>query len=272
MVARLAERRGGGATGEAGADDDDRQLAAVGRVDELGLELAGVPALSAMGPGGSLGVLDRLALGVEPVDELSSRCVIDQFPLTIPKRMASGGRTKPDAVTRAMIVAGGPGAAARRAVAEPSPASGWRSRRRARGAGRGRHGEHVDEHDPPHLEAADDEQAGLSPTAVRADVELHDRELQQVPDEEEQQRDAAPAHHLALDRGLGGLLRVRSASCGAPLAPAPQVERRPTWATSARTSSDAEEPEEPAEGQDRREHRPQVAAHSRRTPRRRRRS
>ena len=45
VVAGLAQRGGGGAAGEAGADDDHAQLAAVGRVDQPGLELAGVPAL-----------------------------------------------------------------------------------------------------------------------------------------------------------------------------------------------------------------------------------
>ena len=43
VVAGLAQGRGGGAAGEPGADDDDVELAAVGRVDERGLELAGGP-------------------------------------------------------------------------------------------------------------------------------------------------------------------------------------------------------------------------------------
>ena len=125
-VARLTERRRGGATGEAGADDDDRQLAAVGRVDERGVELARVPALLD-GTRGRLGVLDRLTLGVQAVDEpghgrvgLVEVVVTGQLPLTIPKRMASGGRAKPTLVTSAITSAGGLGAPARGGVAGPA--------------------------------------------------------------------------------------------------------------------------------------------------------
>ena len=57
VVARLAQRRGGGATGEAGADHDDRELPAVGRVHERRLELAGRPLLLDRTRGG-LGVAD----------------------------------------------------------------------------------------------------------------------------------------------------------------------------------------------------------------------
>ena len=53
VVAGLAEGRGGGATGEPGADDDDRHLATVRRVDQGRLELAAGPLLS-MGPSGAL--------------------------------------------------------------------------------------------------------------------------------------------------------------------------------------------------------------------------
>ena len=45
VVAGLAERGGGRGAGQAGADDDDVELAAVGRVDQAGLELAVRPAL-----------------------------------------------------------------------------------------------------------------------------------------------------------------------------------------------------------------------------------
>ena len=45
VVAGLAERGGRRGAGQAGADDDDRELAAVGRVDEAGLELAVLPAV-----------------------------------------------------------------------------------------------------------------------------------------------------------------------------------------------------------------------------------
>ena len=45
LVAGLAERRGRRGAGQAGADDDHRELAAVGRVDQLGVEPPLVPAL-----------------------------------------------------------------------------------------------------------------------------------------------------------------------------------------------------------------------------------
>src|SRR5664280_3661229 len=45
VVARLAQGRGGRATGKTRTDDDDGELAAVGRVDELGLELPRLPHL-----------------------------------------------------------------------------------------------------------------------------------------------------------------------------------------------------------------------------------
>ena len=45
VVAQLAERRGGRRAGQAGADDDDRVLAAVGRVDQLRFEPVAVPLL-----------------------------------------------------------------------------------------------------------------------------------------------------------------------------------------------------------------------------------
>ena len=45
VVAELAERRGGGGAGEAGADDDDLELAPVVRGDELHVELVLVPHL-----------------------------------------------------------------------------------------------------------------------------------------------------------------------------------------------------------------------------------
>ena len=62
-VAGFAERRGGRGAREAGADDDDREAAAVGGVGDPGLELAGVPALVDRATG-SLGVLERVARDV----------------------------------------------------------------------------------------------------------------------------------------------------------------------------------------------------------------
>ncbi len=60
VVALFGERGAGGAARETGADDDDGVLAAVGRVDQLGLEAPLVPAL-VDGPCGGLGVGDRRA-------------------------------------------------------------------------------------------------------------------------------------------------------------------------------------------------------------------
>lgn len=59
VVALFGEGGAGGTAGEAGADDDHRVLAPVGRVDEPGLEPALVPALVDRS-GRSLGVDDRL--------------------------------------------------------------------------------------------------------------------------------------------------------------------------------------------------------------------
>ncbi len=73
VVARLAERRGGRATGEAGADDDDRQLAAVRRVDQARLELAGLPDLLDLEAGGRLGVGDVGAFNPEVTSSSSGR-------------------------------------------------------------------------------------------------------------------------------------------------------------------------------------------------------
>ena len=59
-VPRLAQRRGGARAGQAGADHDHREPAAVGGVGDAGLELAGVPALVDRAAR-CLGVGDRVA-------------------------------------------------------------------------------------------------------------------------------------------------------------------------------------------------------------------
>ncbi len=59
VVALFGEGGARRAAGQAGADDDDGVLAPVGRVDQLGLEAAGVPAVGDRAPG-RLGVGDRL--------------------------------------------------------------------------------------------------------------------------------------------------------------------------------------------------------------------
>ena len=81
LVAGLAERGRRRGTGQTGADDDHRELAAVGRVDQLGVEASLVPALLD-GPGGRLGVGDVLALevdrvGVDRVDQSSRLITLD---------------------------------------------------------------------------------------------------------------------------------------------------------------------------------------------------
>src|SRR5699024_5631816 len=63
VVAGLAERGRGRATGQTGADDDDRELATVGRLDQTRAELALRPHLGHRTLG-CLGVRDRVALGV----------------------------------------------------------------------------------------------------------------------------------------------------------------------------------------------------------------
>ena len=69
VVSHFAERGGGSAAREAGADDDDAQLTAVGGVDERGGELALLPALRDRDVVGGLRVGDLLAFTVEAVDE-----------------------------------------------------------------------------------------------------------------------------------------------------------------------------------------------------------
>src|SRR5699024_7033462 len=87
------------AAGESGADNDHRALAAIGRVDQICLEPAGVPALVDR-PGRSAIIGDRGAGGVE----LGLDCLGDAH-CTAPKRMAKGGIRKPRVSTTAMTVA-----------------------------------------------------------------------------------------------------------------------------------------------------------------------
>src|SRR5690606_4667895 len=68
VVPLLPQRRRGGGTGQAGADDDDGQLAPVRRVDQGRLELAGLPLLGDVA-GRGLGVPDGRALAVEALDQ-----------------------------------------------------------------------------------------------------------------------------------------------------------------------------------------------------------
>ena len=65
VVAGLAQRRRGGAAGQAGAHDDDGQLAAVGRVDQVGLRTCAATTSSRWDACGRLGVGDVVADGEE---------------------------------------------------------------------------------------------------------------------------------------------------------------------------------------------------------------
>ena len=69
VVAHLAQGRGGGTAGQAGADDDDAQLAPVRGVDQGGLELAPRPPLGDGDVVGRLRVGDLPALAVQAVNE-----------------------------------------------------------------------------------------------------------------------------------------------------------------------------------------------------------
>ena len=68
LVARLAEGRARRPAGETGADDDDGELAAVGRVDQRGVELPLLPPPLDV-PLGSLGVGDGVAVAIEAVHD-----------------------------------------------------------------------------------------------------------------------------------------------------------------------------------------------------------
>ena len=71
VVALFGEGRAGGAAREAGAHDDHRVLAPVGRIDQLGLETALVPALVHRS-GRRLAVGDGFAGDVVGVGHVSS--------------------------------------------------------------------------------------------------------------------------------------------------------------------------------------------------------
>jgi hypothetical protein len=89
VVAHLAERRGAGTTCETGADDDDRVLPAVGRIDELHFETVAIPAR-----------LDRTrrSLGLELDGHLSS-----SRHFTKPATTATGMAMFPAATTTPMV-------------------------------------------------------------------------------------------------------------------------------------------------------------------------
>ncbi len=104
VVAGLTQRRGRSATGEAGADDDDAELAAVRRVDQAGLELAGLPHLVDRHTLRCLGVGDVLAVDPVVVDGRGGRggC---SHQIPTPNRTASGMIMKPTNRTTATMMA-----------------------------------------------------------------------------------------------------------------------------------------------------------------------
>ena len=71
VVAELAERGGRRRAGQAGADDDDRVLPAVGRVDELGIEAVPIPLLRQR-PAGTFASSDIEARTPSPEPRTSS--------------------------------------------------------------------------------------------------------------------------------------------------------------------------------------------------------
>lgn len=89
VVALFGEGGAGRAAREAGAHDDDRVLAPVGRVDQLGLEAALVPALGD-GSGRGLGVDDRITGPVVRVGGEGSH-----VQLTTPVMTPTGTARKP---------------------------------------------------------------------------------------------------------------------------------------------------------------------------------
>ncbi len=89
VVARFTERRGRGTTGEAGADDDDRELAAVRGVHETSLELARRPDLVDFD-------VRRLGVGDLFADRVVVQCHISHSNHAIhPKSTARGMIMKP---------------------------------------------------------------------------------------------------------------------------------------------------------------------------------
>ena len=94
VVAGLTQGRRCGAAGQTGADDDHREFAAVGRVDQLGLELALGP-LALDRPGRRLGVAQFGALHPRPGAHLGGDFFLlnrlRRHHLTNPKKTATGG-------------------------------------------------------------------------------------------------------------------------------------------------------------------------------------
>ena len=85
------------------------------------------------------------------------------------------------------------------------------------------HGDEVDDRQPPHAERVHEQVVRVVGGAA-GDVHLADGEVQQVPDDEEQQGEAAPAHHPRGERRGEVLLHLVLHRAGPGAAP-PQRHR-----------------------------------------------
>ena len=129
---------------------------------------------------------------------------------------------------------------------------------RCRGGGGAehQHRHQVDQRQPPGVEGVDEQVVGIVGGAT-GDVDLADGEVQQVPDEEEQDRHAAPPHQPAGERRSGALLHhVRHGARAA--ARRHSITAATTCTTSATTSADPDHPEQSGVRQHRLPERPQV--------------
>ena len=111
VVALFGERGAGRAAGEAGADDDDGVLAAVGGVDQLGLEAAACPSARRRGR--------RAPWCRRPARRSRSRRSQRSCQLTTPVMTATGTATKPTVSTSARTLATVLRARSRRALPTP---------------------------------------------------------------------------------------------------------------------------------------------------------
>ena len=282
VVALLSQGGGRGAARQAGADDNDVQLAAVGGVDQLGLELALLPAPVDRDGVGGLGVGDLLALVVQAVDEFShSRSLSVGRRSTLGEVLGGGA----DRVTELRVVVGGGHGGIdiaeedrRRNSHERGEQSegqhegdqsdegdGASSHRtqclqggphavphvQAQGGQRDR----VDEPHPPQLEAVVHVEVGPSVHVLPSRRQRQGGVLQEVPDDEQQEDDTAPAHGahgVAGGEVLGaGLLDGVLVVAAGPLVARPQVEGAAGVSQEAGHESKAEDPQDTAVRHDR---------------------
>ena len=267
-VPGLAERRRRARPGQTGADHDHRQAAAVGGVGDPGLELPGVPALldgAARGFGVDERVAGRVVAG-RVVGELRRRhqglgrrrrgvrhvghvCPMGPYLSMTPASTNTGTSEKPTVMIereRERELAGHP---ARPCVA--GPAEGLRGAPDAvvQVGAEHQHRHQVDHRQPPGRERVDEQVVRVVRRAA-VDVHLADREVQQVPDDEQQQRDAAPPHQ---PRRLGrsGVLLHRVRRGARRARPSPQRDRGVDVHHEREEQPDPDQPEETRVGQHR---------------------